>query len=246
MSRTMTCHCGALLTAEDTESLVSPVKEHFDVAHPEFGLTETSVRNYLESEDRSTGPTDRLGVIGEVEVRPITADSGPDVVQFFDRDAFPDNPAWGSCYCMFYPRGGRDNENWGDVTWQENRRDQLSRIAEGKTTGMLAYVEGRLAGWCNATARSALPGLARGDDDGVRSVVCFAIAPPYRGHGVARRLLDGVIATSAAEGFTRLEAYPVRDPADQRAAYHGSLALFQEFGFEVTSEDPLVVELALS
>jgi GNAT superfamily N-acetyltransferase len=241
----MTCHCTVVLTADDTESLVGPVKTHFDEAHPEFGLTVTSVRNYLESEDRSTGPVERLDQIGEIAIEPITFDSGPDVGRFFDLNAFPDNPAWGACYCMFYPRGGRENDDWGDVTWQQNRADQMDRIANGRTTGMLAYHEGRVVGWCNATARSEFPGLTSGDDGGVASVVCFAIAPPYRGHGVAGRLLEGVISRFGEVGFARLEAYPVRDPQDAMAAYHGSLDLFERAGFEVTSEDPLTVGLSL-
>ncbi len=241
MTRSFECDCGAVTTAADTESLVTPVREHFDQEHPEFGLTAQSVRNYLESEERSTGPTQRLETIGPVEVRPITPDSGQDVIGFFDIDAFPDNPAWGACYCMFYPRGGRANPDWGDATWQDNRRDQLDRIATGLTTGMLAYVGGRMVGWCNATARSELSGLATGDDHGVASVVCFVIAPPYRGHGVASALLDGVVAGFGKLGFSRLEAYPVRDPSNERAAYHGSLDLYLGAGFDVVADEPLVV-----
>ncbi|MGH8913887.1 MAG: GNAT family N-acetyltransferase [Acidimicrobiia bacterium] len=243
MTRSMTCHCQAVLSAEDTDSLIGPTKDHFDREHPELGLSVSNVRNYLESEDRSTGPVDRIEEFGDVEIRPVTPDSAPDVIGFFDTDAFPDNPAWGACYCMFFPRGGRGNENWGEEPWQENRREQMARIREGKTTGMLAYVGGRMVGWCNATARSELPGFADGQDEGVVSVVCFAIAPPYRGHGIATRLLEGAIAASPGTGATRLEAYPVREPQDERAAFHGSLELFQGLGFEVTSEDPLVVSL---
>jgi len=246
MTKSMTCHCRAVITEEDTESLIAPVKAHFDQAHPEFGLTLANVRNYLESEDRSTGPTERLEAIGEIEIRPITPESAPDVGHFFDVDAFPDNPAWGACYCMFFPRGGRSNQRWGEEPWQENRKDQLARIRDGKTTGMLAYVGGKMVGWCNATARAELPGLADGADDGVASLVCFAIAPPYRGHGVATRLLDGVVSRSGDLGVARLEAYPVRDPDDERAAFHGSLALFMKFGFDIVSEEPLVVGLDLA
>ncbi|MGH8950360.1 MAG: GNAT family N-acetyltransferase [Acidimicrobiia bacterium] len=232
--------------AADTESLIEPTKDHFDAEHPEFGLTVSHVRNYLESEDRSTGPTERLGFIGEVDLRPITPESGSDVVRFFDTDAFPDNPAWGACYCMFYPRGGRENETWGEEPWQENRSGQMARIRDGTTTGMLAYAEDRMVGWCNATARDQFPGLSDGQDAGVASVVCFAIAPPYRGHGVATQLLERVVSDFAQLGFTRLEAYPVRDPRDHKAAFHGSLDLYQRFGFEITSDEPLVVGLDLS
>lgn len=245
MTRSMTCHCQVELTAEDTESLVQPVRSHFDEAHPEFGLTEMSIRNYLESEDRSTGPTEHLDVIGEIEIRPIAPESASDVGEFFDIDATPDNPSWGGCYCMFFFRGGRSNENWGNEPWQENRRDQLTRIGAGQTTGTLAYADGKLVGWCNATARAGFPAFADGDDDGVASVVCFTIAPPYRRHGLATLLLEGAISSFTEQGFRALEAYPVRDPEDERAAFHGSLDLFQKVGFEITSEAPLAVGLDL-
>lgn len=245
MTRIFTCHCEVVLSSDHTESLIAPVQRHFGEAHPEFELTVSNVRNYLESEDRSTGPTERLEEIGDVEIRPIGTDSGPDAIRFFDIDAFPDNHAWGACYCMFYPRGGRANPDWGEEPWQENRSDQLARIAEGRTTGMLAYVGERVVGWCNATARSEFPGHATGEDQGVASVVCFAVAPPYRGHGIARRLLDGVVSTFGDRGFGWLEGYPLKDPGDQRAAYHGSLDLFLGAGFEVTSDDPLVVRRRL-
>ena len=241
----MTCGCGAVLAAEDTASLAAPVKAHFDDAHAEFEETLSTIRNFLESEDRSTGPTERLATVGEIEIVPLGPDRATDAVEFFDRDAFPDNPWWGACYCMFYPRGGRTNENWGQEPWQENREDQLHRIEDGKTSGMLAYSEGNVIGWCNATPRTELPGLATGADEGIVSIVCFVIAPPYRGHGVATRLLEGVIKSFADRGLRRLEAYPVRAANDEKKAFHGTLDLFSRFGFEVISDEPLVVGLDL-
>jgi len=241
----MSCFCNAEMTSTDLDSLVPLVLEHFEMNHPELGLNERNVRNYLESEDRSTGPVDRLESIGEIEIRPINADSADDVGGFFDTDAFPDNAAWGSCYCMFYFKGGHDSLEWGNEPWQENRRDQLTRITRGQTTGALAYIDGKMVGWCNATARSEFPGLTDGQDEGVVSIVCFAIAPPYRRHGVATRLLEGVVDHSKLNGAVRLEAYPVRDPDDERAAYHGSLDLYERAGFQVKSDEPLIVGLDL-
>jgi len=245
MTRSMTCACQLELTAADTETLVGPVKAHFDEAHPDLGLTETSVRNYLEGEDRGTGPTERLERVGEIEIRPIRPDRVDDVARFFDYEVFAGNPAWSSCYCMFYFRGGGANPDWGDQTWQDNRADQMNRIVRGRTTGTLAYVDGRLAGWCNATARDQFPGLSDGTDEGIASVVCFAIAPPYRRHGLATRLLEGAIDMLTEQGFRRVEAYPVREPSSELAAYHGSLELFERLGFEITSEEPLTVGLEL-
>jgi GNAT superfamily N-acetyltransferase len=142
---------------------------------------------------------------------------------------------------MFFPLGGKLNKDWGEEPWQENRRNQLQRIRTGTTTGMLAYSGGRMVGWCNATARAEFPSVATGDDDGVASVVCFVVAPPYRRHGVATSLLDGVVGTFRDMGFDRLEGYPVKDATDERRAFHGTVDLFAAAGFEIVGEEPLVM-----
>jgi len=244
MSRAFACSCGVEISAVDLESLLAPVHGHFDDAHPELGITEVSVRNYLEAEDRLTGPTERLDAIGSIEIRAIGPETLDDILAFFDTEAFVGNPAWASCYCMFFPAGGRSSDDWGDRTWSQNRSDQAARIETGETTGVLAYVDGHLAGWCNATARSKFPGLATGyGDEGVGSIVCFTISPAYRDHGVAGHLLDGAISYLWSSGFNRIEGYPVAEPQARERAFPGSLALFLSKGFEVVSEDPLVVAL---
>lgn len=244
MSRVFACSCGAEPTAADFEELVPLVLSHFDTAHPELGITEVSVRNYLEAEDRLTGPTERLDGIGSVEIRAVGPETREEILSFFDSEAFAGIPEWASCYCMFFPTGGHSNETWGNRTWRQNRSEQAARIASGETTGVLAYVDGKLAGWCNATARAQFPGFATGSgDESVGSIVCFNISPPYRGHGVASHLLDGAVSLLWSMGFTRIEGYPVAEPRARERAFPGSLALFLSKGFEVVSEDPLVVSL---
>lgn len=241
----MTCPCGAKLTADDTETLIEPVLDHFDDQHPEYGLSPVSVRNYLDAEDRSTGSTDRVDSLGEVAIVPIEARRVEEISRFFDTDAFPDNPAWASCYCMFYFLGGNDNAEWGHIPWQEVRQAQRAHIEAGVMQGTLAYVDGQLAGWCNASPRAEIPQRRQGDDDLVCSVLCFVVAPPYRRHGLATRLLDEAISRARTSGFSTIEAYPKRDPDSAAAAFVGTLELYQRAGFYVASEDPLVVRLDL-
>lgn len=161
--RAFSCHCGAELSATETATLVGPVHGHFAGAHPEYGLTPVSVRNYLEAEDRA---------------RRALPDLADEIIDFFDHDLFPDNPAWASCHCMFYFLGGEQNPDWGNQPWREVRQAQRERISTGRTTGVVAYSGDRPAGWCNATARSEFPSHRRGDDDSVCSIVCFAVALP--------------------------------------------------------------------
>ena len=240
------CMCGVVFSGEDMDAAVADGVEHWGSAHPEFGLTEVNVRNYLEAEQRIDGPTERLDEIGEVTIVPVGADVKDDVIEFFDRRVFAGNPAWGMCYCMFHYIHGAQPEVWMKRTWQENREGLDQRISSGATTGVVAFVDGVLAGWCNAGLRSTFPGMSDGKDEGVGSIVCFAIAPPYRRHGVARSLLSGALDLFRDMELGVAEAYPVAEPKDQDVAFVGTLALYESEGFNVVSEEPLIVRKSLN
>lgn len=239
----MTCVCGDAITAEDIETLMGPVLAHFTEAHPEYNVGPVDVRNYLEAEDRvSGGQTERLDRIGEVEIVPIEPERAEDVIEFFDRDAFCDNPAWADCYCLAYFL----NPETPTRPWRENREDMRARIREGRVTGTLAYVDGRLAGWCNASARADMPRRSGDDDAGVCSVVCFVVSPPYRRHGLSRLLLEGAISEASRNGFELVEAYPTQTADTAAAAFTGTLDLYLSAGFEpVTDGDRPTVRLPL-
>lgn len=235
--RTTTCFCGAELSAGDREALVPVVLRHFTEDHAELGILEQHVRDYLDAEERLTGGTERLPAIGTVSVHDATPDRLGDVLRFFDHDAFADNPAWASCYCMCHHVSGQDE--WMARTAEQNRRDLCGRLEAGTTTGLLAYVDGTPAAWCNGSPRTAFPEYGGRDDhpdDQVGSIVCFVVAPPYRRHGLAARLLDEVCRSFERRGLHVAEAYP-REPTEGDAdAYHGPLSLYLDAGFARVGE----------
>jgi ribosomal protein S18 acetylase RimI-like enzyme len=179
----------------------------------------------------------RLPAIGEVEVHDVTPDRVADYQAFFDHDAFRDYPAWQSCYCMETHRT-QSEEEWVARTAADNRRDMSAMISEGKVTGLLAYVDGNPVGWCNYGETTRLGGvmhklgLEAPDHDGVGSVACFVIAAPYRGHGLASRLLDTAIERLRERGVRAVEAYPHRTDDSAQANYRGPLSMFLRAGFE--------------
>lgn len=225
------CFCGAPISGKDHDERVDSWFAHMSEAHSEFGLTRTAVANYVDATDRMTGSTERLPSIGPIEVHPVTTDRIPDALRFFDHDAFADNPRWAACYCMFFHRD--DPQANGDLPWQENREDLAGRLREQKTWGYLAYVDGKPAGWCNASLRSAFPTRRKGEGDEETGVVaCFVIAPPYRGHGVAKNLLNAALEGFRARGVKKVEAHPYLDTKDEYINYHGPLALYEQAGFK--------------
>jgi ribosomal protein S18 acetylase RimI-like enzyme len=183
----------------------------------------------------------RRAVIGEVEIHDVTPDRLADYQAFFDNEAFRDYPAWQACYCMETHRTQNDEE-WAARTAADNRRDMSTMITEGKVTGLLAYADGKPVGWCNYGETTRLSGvmhklgLSADDHEGVGSVACFVIAAPYRGHGVAARLLDAAIERLRERGVRAVEAYPRRSDDSAQANYRGPIGMYLRAGFELYRE----------
>jgi ribosomal protein S18 acetylase RimI-like enzyme len=180
----------------------------------------------------------RLPEIGGIEVRDVTPERVADYLDFFDHRAFRDFPAWQSCYCMETHRHHTDDE-WSARTGVDNRADMQAMIRDGGVTALLAYVDGTPVGWCNYGETTRLSGvmmklkLDAAEHAGVGSISCFVIAAPYRGHGVATKLLDAAIERMKARGLRAVESYPRRqEDRSAQAHYRGSLRMYEKAGFE--------------
>jgi GNAT superfamily N-acetyltransferase len=183
----------------------------------------------------------RLPEIGEIEVRDVTPERLGEYHSFFDDYAFRDYPAWQSCYCMETHRTQRDEE-WATRTADDNRRDMSAMIDRGQVTALLAFVDGKPVGWCNYGETTRLAGvmhrfhLQAAAQEGVGSIACFVIAAPYRGHGVASRLLDAAIDRLRVRGASQVEAYPTRKDDTPQGNYRGPLSMYLRAGFDVFRE----------
>jgi GNAT superfamily N-acetyltransferase len=112
----------------------------------------------------------------------------------------------------------------------------LHRLRTARSFGYLAYVEGRPAGWVNASLRTDYTLHPSGPDDPpgaqVVGVACFIIAPPYRRHGLAGALLDRVLSDAAARGASWVEAYPFTEAREGDGGnFRGPRSLYDERGF---------------
>jgi GNAT superfamily N-acetyltransferase len=181
----------------------------------------------------------RLDRIGEIEVRDVSPELLPAYLDFFDHRAFLDFPEWRSCYCIETHRPPNPSEDEGvPPVAAVNRRDMSKAIMQGEVTALLAFEGGKPIGWCDYGETTRLSGvmhrfgLTAPDHEGVGSVACFVIASPYRGHGVASRLLDAAVERLRAKGMNAVEAYPRRSDDSQHTNYRGPLAMFLRAGFE--------------
>jgi GNAT superfamily N-acetyltransferase len=170
--------------------------------------------------------------VGPIQVVPATLDRWADIVTLMGGDGDR------GCWCQA-PRGRA--VGYGKAMPGARREALRSQVeTDDPPPGLLAYVDGEIAGWCGFGPRPNLPRLERSrtipkiDDLPVWSILCFKVRVGYRRRGVAAALLDGVIDLARRSGAPGVEAYPI-DPeggrVDVNFGYVGVTSMFEKAGF---------------
>jgi GNAT superfamily N-acetyltransferase len=124
------------------------------------------------------------------------------------------------------------------------KRRQRALVLAGESRGVLAFIDGQPVGWCAYARRTELPRLSRSpalacsDAGKVWSVPCFFVKAGFRSKGVARALLRHALRSIRAQGGRIVEAYPVRPPSTNAAAFTGTVPFLEGEGFRVLTDWP--------
>jgi GNAT superfamily N-acetyltransferase len=173
-----------------------------------------------------------------VQVKPVTPERWDDLLAVFGPSGGD-----GGCWDMFW----RLTASEYAASSRDRNRTALRELIETASLppGLLAYPDGRPAGWISVGPRSEYRRLGRSrqftpvDDQPVFSVVCFRVAPAHRNAGVSAALLEAAIEHARQHRAAALEAYPVNTGGrrlDAAAAYCGTLDLFTAAGFRIVRE----------
>ena len=175
-------------------------------------------------------------------IKKLTPALVDDFLHFFDHDAFSDHDEWAGCYCLESHISQEENQQtWGDFDKRRKMAEEF--VLQGVMTGYLIYDGNAVIGWCNAGDKLGYtpvcayePFLTDGHEAGkIKLIYCFDIIASYRGRGVARMLIEHILAEARQEGYRYVEAHPSTD-RDFPYQYHGPLALYEKFGFETIRE----------
>ena len=181
----------------------------------------------------------------QVQILELTPERVDQYLEFFDKDAFRGFPDWSGCYCGFYDTPG---DHWDSSAngGPANRVARAARIRSGQARGLLAVLNGKVIGWCNAQARSNFRNMRRYavaiDDptESVGSIMCFLVAPEYRGKGIGKALLNAACDSFRREGLRVAEGYPTTNTAKTtweipwaEENYNGSLNMYLHAGFKI-------------
>jgi ribosomal protein S18 acetylase RimI-like enzyme len=236
----LNCLCGERIEAEDAQALSDAYWAHADHKHADLQLSAARRQNATEAVLRTGGWDGQRRDLGDdVVIRPLRPAMRDDYLHYFDTEALADNPAWASCYCLSY---NVDYADWEDRSSAANRAEKASMIENGQATGVLAYSDNKVVGWCNASAWTSLPLLAKypefvpEDPDSAGGIVCFVIAPSYRGQGLAGKLLAGACDMLRERGLKWVYAYPPKASGTDAGSYHGKLPMYLAAGFEETGK----------
>jgi GNAT superfamily N-acetyltransferase len=150
---------------------------------------------------------------------------------------FGDRGACAGCWCMW---ARLERAEYVRGKGAGNKRSLRALVAAGKTPGILAYVDGEVAGWCAIGPRAGFRRLEKSrvlepvDDQPVWSVVCFFVARPFRRRGLSVALLEEAARFAKKRGARIVEGYPV-DTGSRRAAdafvWTGLSSTFERAGF---------------
>ena len=185
-------------------------------------------------------------------IKPLSSDLYNDYLDFFDNRAFTDDNPNGPCYCTS-PTQDEDSikrmvSEFKLFGIKETvRKYAVEMLTKSKIQGYLAYDGDLSIGWCNAANMESytgfVPEFARESICGKTvSIVCFEIAPEYRGMGIASAFVDRVCNDAKAKGYVAVEGYARLMEKTNKFDYQGPIRLYQKAGFvEVARQNGQVI-----
>ncbi len=163
-------------------------------------------------------------------IKELTPEIISDWFDFFDNRAFTDNKEWKGCYCtaFFYPKPE-------EYTAQTKKRIDYAKwlIETGRMKGYLAYENGKAVGWVNTNNKINFPRLSDlcVNRENVLSIVCFIVQKEYRRKGIAKKLLNRIIADAEEKEYSVIEAYPKKKSKSEYGKWNGPYEMYINCGF---------------
>jgi GNAT superfamily N-acetyltransferase len=168
-----------------------------------------------------------------LEIHPAASDRWEDMASLFGG-----HRECAGCWCMYW----RVPHSEFKVQGGEGLKQQMKTlVSRNEIPGLLAYVDGKPAGWVSLGPRENYPTLEsskarwRVDDQPVWSVVCFFIAKPYRRGGLSAKLLAAAVEYARSRGAKIIEGYPVEPRSGQAGdttLFSGLAQVFLAAGFK--------------
>lgn len=193
----------------------------------------------------------------EYVIQPLQRDNAAGFFDFFDNRAFADGSPFAPCYCNCFhltPEELDGVKARADVlgggfegTKAALRESAAGLIERGVLQGYLVFQDGIAVGWCNTNDQQSYVRvgsfdpwkqnegdyyISPGERGKIKSLVCFEIAPGFRGKGIAKALLERVCIDAEADGFAAVEVYAQETEKFSELDFTGPAAMYRKAGFQ--------------
>ncbi len=166
------------------------------------------------------------------EYHPLTPERWEDFVQLFGP-----NGACAGCWCAWFLMTNREF-----TTSRKEGHKELMRtlVHSGFVPGIIAYADGKPAGWVALAPRERYKRLATSkllaavDEQPVWVISCFYIFRDYRHQGLMEKLITAAVEYARGQGVKILEAFPVdaKEKMSSLSLFTGKADIFYRLGFE--------------
>lgn len=181
-----------------------------------------------------------------IEIQELNPDMALAYVDFFDNRAFCDGNINKGCYCVWHHWTEKHEYERSLLPVEERpfckRNYAVELTWNGKLHGFTACHNNEIIGFCNADLKNNYFRFSRenapdswigiADGDKVLAIVCFTIAPDYRGKGIAKGLLNYACEFAGKNGYDYVESYPSDGEFNPNNCC-GNRSMYEAQGFEI-------------
>ncbi|MET0844466.1 MAG: GNAT family N-acetyltransferase [Mycetocola sp.] len=149
----------------------------------------------------------------------------------------PKKPDSSVCWCLSWRLSSKENRELRGT----QRADKVRELcARDLAPGVLAHIDGEVAGWAGIAPRAELHPFAHSkriphvDDLPVWTLWCIRVRPGFRKQGITDALIEGAVDYARASGAPAVESYPVDnrgERVDLTMAFVGTRSMFERAGF---------------
>jgi GNAT superfamily N-acetyltransferase len=137
-----------------------------------------------------------------------------------------------------WPRAERSRANYPE---------KKKLVGEGRSHGILVYLDGEAVGWCQYGRANELPrmdedrnyrGLVPANRERLWRIPCFVVDKRLRRQGIGSVALEAALASIKAQGGGLVEGYPLADwegVSFGNVSTHGTVSMFRKQGFNIVA-----------
>ena len=169
----------------------------------------------------------------------------PDFVKLFSQKC-----GWQHCWCVHFHRAhALPKSEWLPTRAERgarNRRIKKALVDKGKSHGILVYIDGEPAGWCQYGRSEELPRidgnrdyralrLAQEESKQLWRITCFVVDRKFRRRGVGTAALQAALKSIKKQGGCIVEAFPVANWEGKsfgNMSTGGTVSMFKKEGFK--------------